>query len=178
LCLASGGGQQGPILAAAGAHVTVFDNSDEQLKKDETVEKEYDLAIETVRGNMQELTCFDEGTFDMIVHPVSNCFIDNILPVWQESHRVLKENGSLLSGFSNPLMYMLDWEETDKTKRCELQHSIPYSDIQSLSAKLQQKYIRRKFRLSLGTHSQIKSRDKSKQGLSLLVFLKIKARSF
>lgn len=27
LCLASGGGQQGPILAAAGADVTVFDNS-------------------------------------------------------------------------------------------------------------------------------------------------------
>ena len=27
LCLASGGGQQGPIFAAAGANVTVFDNS-------------------------------------------------------------------------------------------------------------------------------------------------------
>ena len=27
LCLASGGGQQGPILAAAGANVTVLDNS-------------------------------------------------------------------------------------------------------------------------------------------------------
>jgi 2-polyprenyl-3-methyl-5-hydroxy-6-metoxy-1,4-benzoquinol methylase len=27
LCLACGGGQQGPILAAAGANVTVFDNS-------------------------------------------------------------------------------------------------------------------------------------------------------
>ena len=26
LCLASGGGQQGPLLAAAGARVTVFDN--------------------------------------------------------------------------------------------------------------------------------------------------------
>src|SRR5487761_2529110 len=33
LCLASGGGQQGPILAAAfaGARVTVFDNSPRQL---------------------------------------------------------------------------------------------------------------------------------------------------
>lgn len=34
LCLASGGGQQGPILAAAGAHVTVFDNSPQQLAQD------------------------------------------------------------------------------------------------------------------------------------------------
>ena len=32
LCLASGGGQQGPILAAVGARVTVFDNSPAQLK--------------------------------------------------------------------------------------------------------------------------------------------------
>ena len=31
LCLASGGGQQGPILAAIGADVTVFDNSQGQL---------------------------------------------------------------------------------------------------------------------------------------------------
>ena len=31
LCLASGGGQQGPVLAAAGADVTVFDNSPRQL---------------------------------------------------------------------------------------------------------------------------------------------------
>ena len=34
LCLASGGGQQGPILAAAGASVTVFDNSPKQLEQD------------------------------------------------------------------------------------------------------------------------------------------------
>ena len=33
LCLASGGGQQGPILAATGADVTVFDNSKAQLEK-------------------------------------------------------------------------------------------------------------------------------------------------
>ena len=32
LCLASGGGQQGPLLAAAGANVTVFDNSPSQLE--------------------------------------------------------------------------------------------------------------------------------------------------
>ena len=35
LCLASGGGQQGPVLAAAGATVTVFDNSPRQLSRDE-----------------------------------------------------------------------------------------------------------------------------------------------
>src|SRR3954471_5545512 len=37
LCLASGGGQQAPILAAAGARVTVFDNSPKQLEQDRKV---------------------------------------------------------------------------------------------------------------------------------------------
>jgi len=37
LCLASGGGQQGPILAAAGANVTVLDNSPKQLGQDRFV---------------------------------------------------------------------------------------------------------------------------------------------
>ena len=76
LCLASGGGQQGPILAAAGAKVTVFDNSDEQLKRDKEIAKRYDLEIKTIQGNMQDLSCFEDETFDMIIHPVSNCFID------------------------------------------------------------------------------------------------------
>lgn len=150
LCLASGGGQQGPILAAAGANVTVFDNSDEQLRKDEEVAEEYNLEITTVRGNMQDLSCFANRTFDMIIHPVSNCFIDNILPVWRESYRVLTEKGSLLSGFSNPLIYMLDWEEADETKRCELRYSIPYSDIRSLSPGMKHKYIREKTPFEFG----------------------------
>ena len=55
LCLASGGGQQGPILSAAGAEVTVFDNSKKQLEKDEFVAKRENLNIRTVQGNMQDL---------------------------------------------------------------------------------------------------------------------------
>lgn len=150
LCLASGGGQQGPILAAAGARATVFDNSNEQLKKDEEVAEANNLEILTVQGNMQDLSCFADETFDMIIHPVSNCFIDDILPVWRESSRVLKENGALLSGFSNPLIYMIDWEVAEKTKRCELVHAIPYSDIQALSPEMKQKYQREKIPYEFG----------------------------
>ncbi len=150
LCLASGGGQQGPILAAAGAQVTVFDNSDEQLKKDEEISEQYNLEITTIRGNMQDLSYFDDETFDMIIHPVSNCFIDSILPVWKESSRVLKKKGSMLSGLSNPLIYMLDWEQADKTQKCELRYSIPYSDIQSLSPSQKKKYTQEKIPYEFG----------------------------
>jgi SAM-dependent methyltransferase len=150
LYLASGGGQQGPILAAAGAHVTVFDNSDEQLKRDASLSEIYDLKIKTVQGNMQDLSLFGDRCFDLIIHPVSNCFIDDILPVWQESYRVLKPQGSMLSGFVNPIIYMIDWEEADQTKRCELKHAIPYSDILSLSPELKEKYIREKTTFEFG----------------------------
>lgn len=144
LCLASGGGQQGPILAAAGAKVTVFDNSDQQLKRDSDAAEEYNLDLKTVQGNMQDLSCFTDQCFDLIVHPVSNCFIDDILPVWKESFRVLKVNGRILSGFCNPIMYMIDWDKADKSKRYELVHSIPYSDLVSLTPKEKKKYIKEK----------------------------------
>ncbi len=141
LCLASGGGQQGPILAAAGAQVTVFDNSDAQLKRDRRVAQEFELRITTVRGNMQDLNCFADATFDLILHPVSNCFIDEIRSVWWECNRVLKVQGRLLSGFANPVTYMIDWEIADNEQRCEIAYSIPYSDVESLPEKEKQKYI-------------------------------------
>jgi ubiquinone/menaquinone biosynthesis C-methylase UbiE len=141
LCLASGGGQQGPILAAGGANVTVFDNSDQQLKSDRDTAEEHQLEIKTVQGNMQDLECFSDSSFDLIIHPVSNCFIDDILPVWKESCRVLKEGGALLSGFSNPLIYMIDWEEQEKTGLMKLVHSLPYSDLSSLSPEMKKKFI-------------------------------------
>lgn len=71
LCLASGGGQQGPILAAARANVTVFDNSPNQLAQDRMVADREGLAIETVQGDMADLSVFGEARFDLIVHPVS-----------------------------------------------------------------------------------------------------------
>jgi 2-polyprenyl-3-methyl-5-hydroxy-6-metoxy-1,4-benzoquinol methylase len=51
LSLASGGGQQGPILAAAGAMVTVRDASPRQLKQDRTVAEREGLSLETVEGD-------------------------------------------------------------------------------------------------------------------------------
>ncbi|MDQ0256328.1 2-polyprenyl-3-methyl-5-hydroxy-6-metoxy-1,4-benzoquinol methylase [Evansella vedderi] len=45
LCLPSGGGQQGPILAAAGADVTVIDISKKQLEQDGKVAKRDGLTL-------------------------------------------------------------------------------------------------------------------------------------
>lgn len=91
LCLASGGGQQGPILAATGADVTVYDYSTAQLGQDQMVAERDGLQIETVQGDMRDLSVFADESFDIIVHPWSNGCVDNVLPVWLEAYRVLKK---------------------------------------------------------------------------------------
>jgi 2-polyprenyl-3-methyl-5-hydroxy-6-metoxy-1,4-benzoquinol methylase len=71
LCLASGGGQQAPVLAAAGASVTVLDNSPRQLSRDEEVAARDGLAIRTVLGDMRDLSVFPGASFDLAFNPVS-----------------------------------------------------------------------------------------------------------
>ena len=128
LCLASGGGQQGPILAAAGAIVTVLDNSPKQLERDAVVAKQHGLAITTVRGDMANLDMFADAAFDLVVHPVSNCFVPDVRPVWREASRVLRRGGVLLAGFANPAMYVFDLDLAERTGRLEVKHSLPYAD--------------------------------------------------
>ncbi len=84
LGLASGGGQQGPLLAAAGASVTVFDNSPAQLARDREVAAREGLSLRTVLGDMRDLSVFPDGSFDVIVNPVSNVFCPELPPVWRE----------------------------------------------------------------------------------------------
>ena len=128
LCLASGGGQQGPILAATGADVTVFDNSTVQLEKDEFVAKRDNLKIKTVQGNMQDLSVFEDETFDCIVHPWSNGYIDDVRPVWKECARVLKKNGLLLAGFGNPIEYIFNVGKLEQGI-LSVENTIPYADV-------------------------------------------------
>jgi SAM-dependent methyltransferase len=132
LCLASGGGQQGPILAAAGAIVTVFDNSPAQLAQDRLVAERDGLVIETVRGDMADLCAFSDALFDLIVHPVSNVFVPDVKPVWREAFRVLKPGGLMLSGFMNPLHYLFDFSALER-REFRVTHRIPYSDRESLA---------------------------------------------
>lgn len=129
LCLASGGGQQGPLLAAAGANVTVFDNSPRQLDQDRFVAQRDGLQLATVEGDMRDLSAFDAESFDLVVHPISNIFVPDILPVWREAFRVLRRGGSLLSGITSPFVYLFDYDEVEKTGQLVVRHKLPYSDV-------------------------------------------------
>ncbi|HEX8921559.1 MAG TPA: class I SAM-dependent methyltransferase [Pyrinomonadaceae bacterium] len=131
LCLASGGGQQAPILAAAGARVTVFDNSPKQLEQDRKVAERDSLNLSTVEGDMTDLSSFSDESFDLIFHPCSNLFIPDVRPVWKEAYRVLRRGGVLLAGFLNPVIYLFDDRIVERAE-LQVRHALPYSDLDSL----------------------------------------------
>jgi len=132
LCLASGGGQQAPVLAAAGAEVTSFDASDEQLAKDAAVAAREGLPVRTERGDMADLSRFADSSFELIFHPVSNVFARDVRQVWRECHRVLTPGGRLLAGFMNPAYYLFDHEDIERGGPLEVRFRLPYSDVEQL----------------------------------------------
>ena len=134
LCLASGGGQQGPVLAAAGARVTVLDASPAQLARDREVAAREGLELTVVEGDMADLSRFADGAFDLVVHPVSNCFVADVRPVWREAARVLRVGGALLAGVTNPVLYLFDDAEAEATGVLTVRYRIPYSDLEQWPA--------------------------------------------
>lgn len=140
LCLASGGGQQGPILAAAGANVTVFDNSPNQLKQDQLVAERESLAIRTVAGNAADLSIFEDESFDLIFNPCSTVFMQDVRAVWKECARVTRPSGVLMTGSMNPVFYIFDFAKMEEGV-FEVKYAIPYSDLKNLSKEDLGKYI-------------------------------------
>ena len=111
LGLASGGGQQGALLSAHGYEVTIMDNSRRQLEADRLVAKREGYAIELVKADMTQPFPFEDERFDWIINPVSNCYIENLGNMWAEAYRVLRKGGALMTGFTNPIMYMFADED-------------------------------------------------------------------
>jgi ubiquinone/menaquinone biosynthesis C-methylase UbiE len=149
LCLASGGGQQGPVLAAAGANVTVFDNSPSQLKQDQLVAEREGLDLKTVEGDAADLSGFANEFFDLIFNPVSTVFMPDVRAVWKECYRVLRQGGVLMTGFMNPVHYIFDMYKADEGI-LEVAHSIPYSDLTSIPKEYLDELIEKGLPLEFG----------------------------
>ncbi len=123
LGLASGGGQQMPIFAALGAHVTVLDYSESQLDKERDVARRENYVIEIVKADMTKTLPFEDESFDIIFHPVSNCYVEKVLPIWKECYRVLKSGGRLLAGLDNGLNFVFG--ETEGV----FEYKLPYNPL-------------------------------------------------
>lgn len=111
LGLASGGGQQIPVFAALGAECTVLDYSEKQLESERMVAQREGYSVRVVRADMTKPLPFSDGEFDLIFHPVSNCYVEEVKPIFRECFRVLKPGGVLLGGFDNGVNYIVNSDE-------------------------------------------------------------------
>ena len=125
LGLASGGGQQMPIFAARGALCTVLDYSERQIESERLVAEREGYAIEAVRADMTKPLPFADASFDLIFHPVSNCYVEDVLHVWRECFRILRPGGRLMAGLDNGFNYLFD--EDERTPR----HSLPFNPLKN-----------------------------------------------
>lgn len=123
LGLASGGGQQMPIFAALGADCTVLDFSTEQLAAEQLVADREGYQIKRLQADMTQPLPFKADSFDLIIQPVANCYVAEVLPIGRECFRVLKPGGRLLVGMDNGINYLIDERETS------IVHGLPYDPL-------------------------------------------------
>jgi SAM-dependent methyltransferase len=108
LCLAAGGGKHGPLYAAAGAIVTVLDISPAMLELDRQVAAERRIELTTVQGSMDQMPMFAAGQFDMVIHPVSTCYVPDVRPVYGEIARITRAGGLYISQHKSPVSLQTD----------------------------------------------------------------------
>jgi len=102
LCLAAGGGKHSVIYAAAGAEVTVVDISPAMLELDRLVAAAQRLNVRTVEASMDDLSMLAADAFDVVIHPVSTCYLPDIAPVYREVARVTRPGGIYISQHKQP----------------------------------------------------------------------------
>lgn len=123
LGLASGGGQQIPIFTACGAICTVLDYSTAQCDSERMVANREGYSVTVVQGDMTKRLPFEDESFDIIFHPVSNCYVEEVKPIFKECYRVLKKGGVLLCGLDNGMNFIFDDTETT------VKYSLPFNPL-------------------------------------------------
>lgn len=127
LGLACGGGQQMPIFSALGACCTVLDYSEKQLESEKIVAEREMYEIEIIKADMTKKLPFNDGIFDVIFHPVSNCFVEDVYHIWNECFRVLGSGGILMAGMDNGINFLFD----DDSKSLTATNKLPYNPLKN-----------------------------------------------
>ena len=125
LGLASGGGQQMPIFSALGGVCSVLDYSPMQVESERMVAEREGYEIQIIRGDMTKPLPFADGEFDLIFHPVSNCYVEEVEGIFRECFRVLKQGGRLLAGLDNGVNFLVDEKEE------RIINSLPFNPLKS-----------------------------------------------
>jgi len=108
LCLAGSGGQDSVAFGLLGAEVTVFDLSDMQLSRDREAAAHHGFTVQTVQGDMRDLSAFADNRFDVVWQPYSLNYSPTVEPVFSEVARVLKPGGIYHVSIANPFILAID----------------------------------------------------------------------
>ena len=123
LGLASGGGQQIPVLAAAGAHCTVLDYAPSQIASERLVAEREGYEVNIIQADMTRPLPFADESFDLVINPVSLCYVREVEPIWREVARVLRPSGTLLAGLDTGINFIVD--ETEE----RIVHGLPFDPL-------------------------------------------------
>lgn len=129
LGLASGGGQQMPIFNALGAICSVLDYSSKQIESELKVAEREGYKIDTIEGDMTKFFPYEDETFDIVFHPVSNCYVEDVQHIFNEVYRVLKKGGIFLAGLNNEINYIVDNDEK------EIVWEMPFNPLKNKNAR-------------------------------------------
>ena len=86
--------------------------------------EKYEIEIIKATKNLP----FDDEIFDIIFHPVSNCYIENVYHIWNECYRILKCGGILLAGMDNGINFLFD---DDEHLPLILSNKLPYNPLKN-----------------------------------------------
>lgn len=112
LCLAAGGGQQSVVFGLLGAHVTVVDLAEGQLKGDQEAARHYGYEIDTIQGDMRDLSCLGDRSFHL-VYGTGMSYVPEVRQVYSEVARVLRTGGRYRVDFTNPATEFVDCKDWD-----------------------------------------------------------------
>lgn len=102
LNLASGGGGQSGVLASLGASVTVVDISPAMLENDRELARQQGFDIRVIEASMDQLPMLQNAEFDLVIHPVSTCYLPKVQDVFDEVARVSKAGATYISHHKHP----------------------------------------------------------------------------
>lgn len=117
--------QQMPVFTALGAACTVLDYSGEQCRSEKMVAEREGYSIEIIQEDMSKKLPFDDESFDIIFHPVSNCYVEKVDTIFKECYRVLKKGGIFLGGYDLGINYVFDDEEK------EMIYTLPFNPLKN-----------------------------------------------
>ena len=112
--LGCGGGQISIVLSKWGASEVIgLDISEKQLEFARSLAQKESVDVTFIRENMEDLSRFDDNTFDLVISSHAIGYVENINNVILEVHRVLRANGKFVFCCLHPFHPVI-WEALEE----------------------------------------------------------------